>query len=370
MELVAPLMLKYVIDQGIRAGDMQAVWRGSGIMLGAALVGAVATVGQGFCRAWLSQGLAFDLRNALFTHIQSFSFGNLDAMQTGQIMTRVSSDVDVVRGVTGHGLSLLLRATLMIVGSMVMLLIIDWQLALVVLALLPIAAVLMTWLVRVAQPMFLVVQQKLAALNTLVQENLAGVQVVKAFAREPHEIEQFGGSNVAYMAQQIKVGRLLAIANPALTFLTTLGIVAVTWWRGVAVIGGRLSVGELVAFTSYLMIGMTPLMMLSNILTMITRAEASAERVLEVLDTQSLLPISASPHRAQMAGRVAFENVSFRYDGDGGGENVLVGISFAVGVGSGWLQAASSAAPSSRNTSVRIRFRFIIGLRGWGTGGW
>ncbi len=355
MELVAPLMLKFIIDEGIRAGNMQAVWQGSGIMLVAALVGALATVGQGFCRAWLSQGLAFDLRNALFTHIQSFSFGNLDAMHTGQIMTRVSSDVDVVRGVTGHGLSLLLRATLMIVGSMVMLLIIDWQLALVVLALLPIAAVLMIWVVRVAQPMFLVVQQKLAALNTIVQENLAGVQVVKAFAREPFEIEQFGGSNVDYMAQHIKVGRLLAIAHPSLAFLTTLGIVAVTWWGGLAVIGGRLSVGELVAFTSYLMIGMTPLMMLSNILTMITRAEASSERVLEVLDTRSTLPIPTSPHRAQMAGRVIFENVFFRYDGDGG-EDVLDGISFAVEPGQ--QVALLGATGSGKSTLVHLIPRF------------
>jgi ATP-binding cassette subfamily B protein len=326
------------------------------MMLGAALVGAAATVGQGFCRAKLSQGLAFDLRNALFSHIQSFSFGNLDIMQTGQIMTRVSSDVDVVRGVTGHGLSLLLRALLMIAGSMVMLLLIDWQLALVMLALLPIAAVLMIWLVRVAQPMFLAVQQKLAALNTLVQENLAGVQVVKAFVREPFEIEQFGEANIAYMAQHIKVGRLLAVANPALAFLTTLGIVAVTWWGGVAVIGGRLSVGELVAFTSYLMIGMTPLMMLSNILTMITRAEASAERVLEVLDTQPRVSIPPSPHRAQIAGRVVFENVSFRYDGDGGGENVLDGISFTVEPGQ--QVALLGATGSGKSTLVHLIPRF------------
>ena len=124
MELVVPRALEFIIDQGIRTGDMNAIWRGSLIMLAAALVGAAATLGQGFCRAVLSQGLAFDMRNSLFAHVQSFSFANLDHMQTGQLMTRLSSDVDQIRSFASHGLSLMLRALLMISGSVVMLVII------------------------------------------------------------------------------------------------------------------------------------------------------------------------------------------------------------------------------------------------------
>ncbi|MGB4872093.1 MAG: ABC transporter transmembrane domain-containing protein, partial [Candidatus Promineifilaceae bacterium] len=131
MELIVPRALRTVIDQGITPGDMAVIWRGSAVMLVTAVIGAIATLGQGYCRAELSQGLAYDLRNKLFAHIQTFSFANLDQMQTGQLMTRLSSDVDMVRMFFSAGLALLLRASLMITGSVVLMAIIDWQLTLV-----------------------------------------------------------------------------------------------------------------------------------------------------------------------------------------------------------------------------------------------
>jgi len=316
MELAVPRMLQYVIDRGIRAGDMTAIWQGSMLMLITALLGALATLGQGVCRAQLSQGMAFDMRNEMFTHIQSLSFANLDRMQTGQLMTRLSSDVDVVRMFSSAGLSLMLRALLMILGSLTMLIITDWRLSLIMVGLLAVAGVIITWLMGMARPLFAVVQQKLSALNTIVQENLAGVQVVKAFVRERFEIDRFEEYNADYMAQNIKVGRLLALALPLLTLLTNIGMVAVIWMGGLDTINGRLTVGELVAFNNYLMIGMAPLLLLSNMLTMVARADASAARVLEVLDTEPLMQVAASPHAPKsMRGRVVFENVAFRYTG-------------------------------------------------------
>jgi len=358
MELVVPRALGFIIDQGIRTGDMNAIWRGSLIMLAAALVGAAATLGQGFCRAVLSQGLAFDMRNTLFGHVQSFSFGNLDHMQTGQLMTRLSSDVDQIRSFASHGLSLMLRALLMISGSVVMLLIIDWQLALVMVALLPIAGLLIWLVFRAARPLFLIVQQKLAALNTIVQENLAGVQVVKAFVRERFEINRFQDCNVDYMRQYVKVGRLMAVALPVLTVLTNLGIVAIIWLGGLSVVGGRLTVGELVAFISYLMIGMMPLLLLSNMLTMVSQAEASAERVLEVEDTEPLIRPAPSIFDSKLAGRVVFENVSFHYGrvGGDGGQPVLNGVNFAVEPGQ--QVALLGATGSGKTTLVNLIPRF------------
>ena len=356
MELVVPRVLQYMVDQGIRAGDMPAIVRGAAIMLGAAMVGALAALGQGVCRARLSQGMAFDMRNELFTHVQAFSFANLDRLQTGQLMTRLSSDVDVVRMFSSSGLALMLRALLMVVGSVVMLLLTDWRLALVMLALMPIAALVIGGAMRLARPMFTLVQQKLAALNTLVQENLAGAQVVKAFVREKYEIGRFEGHNVAYMQQHIQVGRLMAVAHPALAVLTNVGIVAVVWWGGADVIGGRLSLGELIAFNNYLMIGMMPLLMLSNMLTMVSRAEASAERVLEVLDTRPMLQVAASPFETKaMLGRVSFENVSFHYDGNGGQE-VLDGVSFEVQAGQ--RVALLGATGSVKSTLMNLIPRF------------
>lgn len=370
MELLVPKALNYIIDAGIEMGDMTAIWRGAVIMLVTALTGAIATLGQGVCRALLAQGLAYDMRNTLFSHIQKFSFANLDKMQTGQLMTRLSSDVDLVRGFTSHSLSLLLRASLMLVGSVVMMFVIDAPLTLITLAVLPLAGLLISGLMWLARPMFAIVQEKLSALNTTVQENLAGVQVVKAFVRERFEIGRFKNSNDDYMTENIKVGKLMAIALPLLTLLTNLGIVAVVWFGGRELIGNRLTLGELVAFNNYLMIGMAPLMLLGNILTMISRADASAERYLEVLDTQPAVEVIAGPHKSsQLQGEVTFEDVVFHYQGSNhdpgealsidihrGGRNVLRGITFKAS--SGQRVALLGATGSGKSTLVSLIPRF------------
>ncbi|MEZ4646115.1 MAG: ABC transporter ATP-binding protein [Chloroflexota bacterium] len=306
----------------------------------------------------------------MFAHIQTFSFANLDQMQTGQLMTRLSSDVDMVRMFFSAGLSLLLRALFMISGSVVLMALIDWQLTLVMAVLLPLAGVVIATVMRLAQPLFVVVQQKLGALNTIVQENLAGVQVVKAFVRERYEIGRFQQYNDDYMAQNITVGRLMAVALPALTILTNLGIVAVIWFGGHDAINGRLSVGELIAFNNYLMIGMAPLMLLGNMLTMVSRADASAGRLWEVLDTEPAVKTAVSAHTSPtLRGEVVFNQVSFHYNGGkkvlqdepsgngrSGGADVLDGVSFTAEPGQ--RVALLGATGSGKSSLVNLIPRF------------
>ncbi|MXZ20495.1 MAG: ABC transporter ATP-binding protein [Caldilineaceae bacterium SB0665_bin_25] len=374
MELVTPRMVQFIIDQGIRAGDMAAVWQGSGIMMLAAILGAATTIGQGIARAQISQGIAFDLRNDLFRHIQRFSFANLDRMQTGQLMTRVSSDVDVARMFLSAGMALLLRTLLMVIGSLTMMLIIDWRLGLIMVAMLIVSGSVIFWFLRVVGPLFSIVQQKLGKLNTLVQENLAGVHVVKAFVREQYEIENFDRDNVDYMEQNIKVGRYLALVMPVLLVLTNLGATLAIWRGGIDVIGGRLTIGELVAFSNYMLIGMSPLLLLSNILSMISRAEASSKRVVEVLDTVPAIQAPPTPAViTEPAGNISFENVSFHYSGSrirrgldaaaaGNGharpvgEEVLDGISLHAA--SGQKIALMGATGSGKSTLVNLIPRF------------
>ena len=352
MELVTPRMVQFIIDQGIRAGDMVAVWQGSGVMLLAALGGAATTIGQGIARAQISQAIAFDLRNDMFRHIQRFSFANLDRMQTGQLMTRVSSDVDVARMFLSAGLALLLRTVLMVIGSLAMMLIIDWQLSLVMVAMLVLSGTVIFWLLRVVGPLFSIVQQKLGRLNTQVQENLAGVHVVKAFVREQHEIDLFNVQNQEYMEQNIKVGRYLAVVMPVLLVLTNVGATLAIWRGGLDVIGGRLTIGELVAFSNYMLIGMSPLLLLSNILSMISRAEASAKRIMEVQDTEPAIQAPLSPVVAkEPEGEITFENVSFHYSGS----RIGVAPGSSVNGGEDALTRGSMSDGSSANGQVTQR---------------
>ena len=285
-------------------------------MLLTALIGASTTIGQGIARARISQGIAFDLRNDLFRHIQRFSFANLDRMQTGQLMTRVSSDVDMARMFLSAGLALLLRTLLMVIGSLIMIFFIDRELSFVMVAVLALSAIVISWMLRVVGPLFSKLQETLGKLNTLVQENLAGVHVVKAYVRERHEVERFGVQNQDYMEQNIKVGRYLALVMPVLLLLTNVGAVITIWWGGLDVIGGRLSIGELVAFNNYLLIGMSPLLLLSNILSMVARAEASAKRIVEVLDMEPAIQAPPEPIAVSApAGEIIFDNVRFHYSG-------------------------------------------------------
>ncbi len=397
MELVVPRMLQYIIDDGIRDGSMAVVWRGALIMLGAALIGATMTLAQGLCRARVSQGLAFDLRSDLFRHIQSLSFANFDQMQTGQMMTRISSDANTIRMFFSGGIALFLRMSLMLVGSVTMLMITDWRLSLIVLVALALAAGLIRVLMHLVHPIFRVVQQKLGVLNTIVQENLAGVHVVKAYVRERHESERFAQSNLDYTEQNIHVGRLLAIALPTLTIITNLTLVAVLWRGGIDTIGGRLSVGELIAFNNYLLIGMSPLLILSNLLTMVARANVSVERVCEVLETEPRLALSAAPQSVvdeQRAGEIVFDHVSFHYDSrvdeadeshvqpshnghanfhtngtahkvdpyGQGDEEVLRGVSFAVQPGQ--QVALMGATGSGKSTLTSLIPRFYDAIEG------
>ncbi len=340
MELVTPRMVQFVIDEGIRAGDMTAVWQGSAVMLLAAIVGAATTIGQGIARAQISQGIAFDLRNDLFRHIQRFSFANLDRMQTGQLMTRVSSDVDIARMFLSAGLALLLRTLLMVIGSLAMMLILDWRLSLVMITVLVLSASVLFWLLRVVGPLFSKVQEKLDKLNTLVQENLAGVRVVKAYVREQHEIDRFDVENLDYMEQNIRVGRLLALVMPSLLLLTNFGAVFAIWWGGLDVIGGRLTLGELVAFNNYLLIGMSPLLLLSNILAMVSRAEASSKRIVEVQEMEPAIQAPPEPVTDVVPfGEITFDNVHFHYSGSLP-DAFVGGEALSKSVGNGQAQAA------------------------------
>ncbi len=313
MELVVPRLMRVVIDQGILQGDMQTIWQGAAVMFIAAVVGAVATFGQGIFRARLSQALAYDIRNALFRKVMTLSHPDVDQLQTGQLVTRLTSDVDVVRMFSSVGLSLLLRAVLMVVGSMVLISLSDVRLSLIAWVMLLLTGLVLRVVFVRATPLFMRVQQKLAALNVVVQENLAGMSEVRAFVQEQAQIQRFSAANEDLVDQNIKVGRVIAVSLPLIALFTNLGLTAMSWFGGSAVIADRITLGQLVAFNSYLMIGLTPLLLLSGMLAMFSRATASAQRIWEILDSEAAVqPPRGAPARA-VQGRIEFRHVDFAY---------------------------------------------------------
>lgn len=353
--LVTPRLLQILIDQGIAAKDMPRVVNLSLLMVGVAVISALFRFLQGYLSEKASQGVAYDLRNELFAQIQRLSFSYHDQSQTGQLMTRATNDVEMVRQFTGQGFLQLLNAIVMLIGSLAFLVSMNWRLSFIVLLIVPLALAIFGLFAKRAQPMFTVVQQKLSALNTVLQENLTGVRVVKALVREPYEATRFSKANVSLRDTQVDVGKLIALAMPLIFAIANLGTLAVVWLGGLQVIGGALTIGELVAFNSYLMMLMMPVGMLGMILAMISRAGASAKRVLEILTAQiEVKDQPDAPPLPPLQGKVAFENVSFCYFYRN--QNVLGDVSFVAQPGQ--TIALLGATGSGKSTVINLIPRF------------
>ncbi len=353
--LVVPRLTQVVIDQGITPGNRAMIVGGAvGIVLAAA-VAAVFTYVQGFLAAKASQGVAYDLRNALYAHIQRLSFGYHDRAQTGQLLTRATSDVELVRMFVGTALLQLVSALLMLVGSLILLLGTNWQLTLITLpVMLSVFGVFGIFAGR-GRPLFVLVQQRLGRLNTVLQENLAGVRVVKAFARESWEQQRFGESNVLLRDATVRVGRMFALVIPLIFTLANLGTLTVVWGGGYQLIAGHLTIGQLVAFQSYVMMAMFPMIMLGMIIMAVSQAGAGAQRIFEILDAE--IEVRDRPGAMELPpirGRVAFEDVTFRYFPDQ--QPVLEDVSFVAEPGQ--TVALFGATGSGKSTIINLIPRF------------
>ncbi len=353
--LVIPRLTQAAIDNGIAAGQVNVVvWAALGTV-GLAIAGSIFSFLQGVWAARTAQGIAYDLRNQLYAKIQSLSFSYHDRAQTGQLLTRATSDVDVVRMFVGQGFIQLLNALFMMVGSVLLLFVTDWQLALVILVLVPATFGLFLFFASKARPLFTQIQQRLADLNTVLQENLVGVRVVKAFARESYEAQRYAQANQNLFDLSVVVGRLFAMAMPLIFLLANLALLAVYWIGGHQAIDGHLSVGRLVAFANYMMMAFFPMLILGMIIAMVSQAGASAERVFEILDAESeVIETPAAADLPDVLGRVAFEDVGFRYFG--GGELVLQDVSFVAEPGQ--TVALLGATGSGKSTIINLIPRF------------
>lgn len=247
-------MVQRIVDDGIGRLDLNLVLQTGLLMCGLALVGALGGMSNGIFAELTAQGVGADLREALFRKVQSFSFGNLDQFETGQLITRLTNDVTQVQEAIVMVLRMLVRAPLLLVGSLVMAVLTTPQLAFLPLVLMPIELVAVVWVVQRATPLYTLVQERLDALNEVMQENLAGVRVVKAFVRGRQEEARFGTANTNLTRQSVSAARTVAIIPSFMMLTLNLGIAGVLWFGGIQVTQGGIQVGQIIAFANYLMI--------------------------------------------------------------------------------------------------------------------
>jgi ATP-binding cassette subfamily B multidrug efflux pump len=303
----------------------------------------------------VSQSAAFDFRNDLYAKIQRLSFSYHDRNQTGQLMIRATDDVEKVRLFIAQGLLMTVQSLLLFSGALLLLFLTNARLALVILPVLPLAMALFWTFGAITQPMFMKVQIRLSKLNTILQENLAGIKVVKAFVREPQQQRRFDEAADSLMAQQITVSRTFSFLFPAIFLLANLGQAAVLYFGGRQIIGETLTFGEWQKFSLYLVYVFFPLGQLGFIITQMSQASASAQRIFEILDAKSDVTDKPGAQPLQeIEGRVDFDHVTFRYFG--GSEPVLRAVNFTAQPGQ--TVALLGATGSGKSTIINLIPRF------------
>lgn len=377
MDLSIPRLIERIIDEGINRHDQGVVLQTALLMLGISLVSTVMAIANSVFSVQVGESVARDLRDALFAKIQAYSFGNLDRQNTGQLMVRLSSDVAALKMLTQITLRIGTRAPLLMIGSLVLMFSTSQSLALTMLPLLVVTTVIIVFFVSIMEPLFRSVQQKLDRLNTVLQENVAGVYLVKAFVRAGFEAGRFEAANEDFTARSVRVMEFMSGMSPALAMCVNIGMVIVIWAGGTQSIQGTLSVGQIVAFTNYLLTVMTPLTMMTQLSNVWASGIVSARRVDEILDVvpevqdapdATSLPSTTLPLQGLRGtgledgpGRIVLEDVSFHYTGTGG-ELVLEKINLTIEPGQ--TVAILGATGSGKSTLVQLVPRFYDATAG------
>ncbi len=354
-DLYQPTLLASIVDVGVAAEDIPYILRTGAVMIGVALLGMAGGVGCTVAASMASQHFGADLRAALFEKVQSFSFANLDQYKTSSLITRVTNDVTQVQNLVLMGLRMMVRAPLLSLGGIVMAIRINPQLSMIFLVSIPVLAVIMALLVKRGFRLFTLVQEKLDRVNNVMRENLSGIRLIKAFVRSDHERKRFSVSNDDLMDMSVQAGRLMALAMPLIMLIMNLSIVGILYFGGVQVDRGTMMVGEIMAFVNYMIHILGSLMMVAFMFIMISRAQASGERIQEVLATE--VDLHDEPEAEDIPveeGRVEFENVHFSYP-QASGEPVLQDISFTAEPGE--MVGILGGTGSGKSTLVSLMLR-------------
>ncbi len=329
-ELILPLLMARIINQGIEGNNMTVIWQSGALMVAVALIATVVGGYAARCAAFAAQGLGANLRRAEFEKIASFSFADIDRFSSSSLITRLTNDLTNIQNVAIMCLRVLIRGVTMTVASVILTLAISPKLALVVCVVLPFMAVALGLLMKICFPLFEKMQKTLDHLNETVQENLIAVRVVKSYVREDHERRKFMDANDGFTTAGLNAVLRMVAIQPVMMICFSVATVLVLYNGGNMVLGGELEIGYLQTVTGYIMQILMSAMMIGMAVLQYTRAQASIRRVFEVLDAQSAITDGGETSLPAPQGRVEFRDVSFRYQTEGAGEDVLKHINLTV----------------------------------------
>ncbi len=333
-EVFMPRLLALIIDNGIVQKDTAYIISTGVMMIAVALMMLCGGVLGNYFAVRASIGFGTDLRKALFSKVQKFSFKNIDDFSTGSLITRLTNDITQMQNVIRMSLVMLLRAPGMLIGALIMAILINARLAVVIAVVIPILAFAIILIMTKAFPMFGIMQKKLDRLNSNIQENLTNVRVVKSFVRSDFETEKFTSANNDLRDSTLKAMHIVIKNWPVMMLMMNITTIAVLWFGGNFVMNGSMEVGELTAFTTYIVQILMSLMMVSMIILQASRAFASAKRIIEVFEAEIDLDDANSKHKnlEVTSGLVEFKNVCFKYNKESE-ENILEDVSFIINPG-------------------------------------
>ncbi len=329
-ELIVPLVMAQIIDVGIANGDRGYVIRMGGVMVLLGLVGLCCALICQYCAAKASQGFGTVLRSEMFRHINSLSHGEIDQIGTPSLITRITNDVNQLQLAVAMLIRLVVRAPFLVIGSTVMVLMIDWKLACVFFVAALLMALVLYLVMSRSVPFYRIIQKKLDHISLITRENLSGVRVIRAFSRQEKEKERFAQASDDQMTTSIAVGRISALLNPLTSAIINLAIAAVIWFGGFRVDSGNMTQGEVIAFVNYLNQILLAMIVVANLVVIFTKAAASATRVSEVLELHSSIVNRVSKPAQEIAGspEIEFDSVRFAYPD--AGDYSLSDISFSI----------------------------------------
>ena len=363
LDLAIPRLVEQIIDKGIKLKDMSVVLKTSFLMLGISLLSTVVAVLNSNSSVRVGESVARDLREALFVKIQNFSYGNLDQFSTGKLMVRLTSDAGAVQRLTQVTLRIGTRAPLSMIGSIVLMFVTSPTLATTMIPLLLVTAAAIVFFSVKMEPLFRVVQQKLDRLNTVLQENISGARLVKSFVRADHEAGRFETANNDLTEGTARVMQFMSSMTPALTVFINIGMVLVIWLGGIQVMKGGLSLGQIVAFSNYLLATMNPLLMMTQLSNTWANGLVSARRVFEVLEAAPEVAEAADPQPlpGRVPSAVTFHEVDFHYNGE---SDLAVLENICLNAEPGHTVAILGTTGSGKTTLVNLIPRFYDAVRG------